>query len=169
MLCVLGRSAYLDSVCAYDKKQWWLSNVVFTFKLTLESIWNLALICIMKMTSYDLGFIIRNDSLVISYLHKKFGRIWTCGCWDMKQREILKLCACALWTSCGIHDGIFRQSTCVSTKVQLTPWILNVIFNLKIAVKDFKCWQIKMAKRNTKTRLGSNSRPFGYEADALPI
>ena len=22
------------------------------------------------------------------YLHPKFGRIWTCGSWDMKQREI---------------------------------------------------------------------------------
>ena len=59
-------------------------------------LWIIDLICIVKMTSYDLGLILRNDSLIINYLHRKFGRIWTSACWDTEQREVMKLCAYVL-------------------------------------------------------------------------
>ena len=75
---------HLDKWMRYKAKE----NILYTLKLALEYIWILALICIIKMTSYDIGLIIRNDRLVMIYLHTKFGRIWTNGCWVMKQRKM---------------------------------------------------------------------------------
>ena len=74
---------HLDKWMRYKAKE-----NIYTVKLALEYIWILALICIIKMTSYDIGLIIRHDRLVMIYLHTKFGRIWTNGCWVMKQRKM---------------------------------------------------------------------------------
>ena len=73
---------HLDKWMRYKAKE-----NIYTVKLALEYIWILALICIIKMTSYDIG-LIRNDRLVMIYLHTQFGRNWTNGCWVMKQRKM---------------------------------------------------------------------------------
>ena len=52
--------------------------------LKVLKVWISDIICIVKMTSYDLVLIIRNYCLVIVYLHTEFGRIWTIGYWDIK-------------------------------------------------------------------------------------
>ena len=90
---------HLDKWLRYKTKE----NVIFTFKLALESIWILALIYIMKMTSYDIELIIRNDCLVMIYLHTKFRRNWTSGCWDMKQRKITVVRMRTMSVLCGLR------------------------------------------------------------------
>ena len=56
--------------------------------LQINTFWTLVLICIIKMTSYDLVLFIWNDCLVMMYLQTKFGRIRISGYWDIKQRVI---------------------------------------------------------------------------------
>ena len=124
----------------------YLLNVIFTFKLTLlgfnfgpnlhsqdDVIWS---------WSYYKEWLSSHD--LPSY------KIWTNldKCLLRYETEKFRLCACALWVSYEVYCSIFRQSTWVWTKVNMTLYLLNVIFTFKIAGKDsHRLWTEKGSYR----------------------
>ena len=93
----------------------------------------------MKMTSYENEIFIRNDRLVMIYLHTKFRRNWTSGCAPRYETKKNYCCAHAHY-ECFVRFtmGDLDRVHWYEQKSSMTLYLLNVIFTFKIAVKGLK-------------------------------
>ena len=95
---------WLANHIAYACKIWDRLDLAFRRYKTKE-IWPLTFICIPKMASNQLGFILWYDWLITLHMPKKFRVDWPSGCWDTKQRECVcgRVCVCVCVCVCDLR------------------------------------------------------------------
>ena len=93
-------------------------NVIFTFKLTFKGLKvgpNLhSQDDVIWYSSYYKKWSSNYDLSAYKICTFEFGPVVP----EISNKQKYLLCACALWVSCEVYDGIFIQNTWVSTKVQ---------------------------------------------------